>query len=62
MVSHERARALHGRQSFRVAGKIFATRWDAEHLNVMVDEDGVRTAVHAVRKRASRSSPPGTTR
>lgn len=35
----------HGRPSFRVAGKIFATQWDADHMNVMLDEDGVRTAV-----------------
>jgi hypothetical protein len=58
MVSSEQARKLalglpeaveqdhHGRPSFRVAGKIFATQWDADHMNVMVDEDGVRTAVH----------------
>jgi hypothetical protein len=58
MVSREQARRLalglpeaveqdhHGRPSFRVAGKIFATLWDAEHVNVMVDPDGVRTAVH----------------
>ena len=36
----------HGRPSFRVAGKIFATLWDEEHMNVMLDEGGVRTAVH----------------
>jgi hypothetical protein len=36
----------HGRPSFRVAGKIFATQWDERHLNVMLDEDGIRTAVH----------------
>ena len=36
----------HGRPSFRVAGKIFATQWDDQHLNVMLDEDGIRTAVH----------------
>ena len=35
----------HGRPSFRVGGKIFATLWDAEHVNVMLDEDGIRTAV-----------------
>lgn len=35
----------HGRPSFRVQRKIFATLWDEEHMNVMVDEDGVRTAV-----------------
>lgn len=37
----------HGRRSFRVDGRIFATLWDATHLNVMLDEPGVRTAVQA---------------
>lgn len=58
MVSSEDARRLafalpeaveqdhHGRPSFRVAGRIFATLWDEHHLNVMLDEDGIRTAVH----------------
>ena len=58
MVSPEQARQLalafpeaveqdhHGRPSFRVAGKIFATLWDEEHMNIMLDEGGVRTAVH----------------
>lgn len=58
MVSREGARELalalpeaveqdhHGRPSFRVAGKIFATQWDEEHLNVMLDEGGIRTAIH----------------
>jgi hypothetical protein len=57
MVSRERARQLalalpeaveqdhHGRPSFRVGGKIFATQWDDDHLNVMLDEGGVLTAV-----------------
>jgi hypothetical protein len=36
----------HGRPSFRVGEKIFATQWDEHHLNVMVDEGGVRTAIH----------------
>ena len=35
----------HGRPSFRVGGRIFATLWDERHMNVMVDEDGVRTYV-----------------
>jgi hypothetical protein len=59
MVSRDDARKLalslpeaveqdhHGRPSFRVAGKIFATQWDEQHLNVMLDEGGVRTAVAA---------------
>jgi hypothetical protein len=38
----------HGRPSFRVAGRIFATLWDEHHMNVMVDEAGIRTAVQAV--------------
>lgn len=37
----------HGRPSFRVAGRIFATLWDESHVNVMVDEGGIRTAVQA---------------
>jgi hypothetical protein len=36
----------HGRPSFRVAGKIFATQWDEEHMNVMLDEGGILTAIH----------------
>jgi hypothetical protein len=59
MVSRERARQLalalpeaverdhHGRPSFRVADKIFATLWDEEHMNVMLDEGGILTAVHS---------------
>jgi hypothetical protein len=35
----------HGRPSFRVGGKIFATLWDERHLNVMLDEGGIRTAI-----------------
>jgi hypothetical protein len=37
----------HGRPSFRVGGKIFATQWDDEHMNVMLDEDGIRTAIES---------------
>ena len=37
----------HGRPSFRVNGKIFATLPDATHMNVMLDEPGIRTAVQA---------------
>jgi len=58
MVSREQARHLalslpeaveqdhHGRPSFRVAGKIFATQWDENHMDVMLDEGGILTAVH----------------
>lgn len=35
----------HGRPSFRVNGKIFATLWDEEHVNVMLDEGGIHQAV-----------------
>ncbi|HEX3831787.1 MAG TPA: MmcQ/YjbR family DNA-binding protein [Solirubrobacteraceae bacterium] len=59
MTSRERVRELalalpeaaeqdhHGRPSFRVAGKIFATLWDEGHMNVMLDEPGILTAVEA---------------
>lgn len=57
MVTHEQVRALalalpgsveldhHGRPSFRVSGRIFATLWDEDHMNAMLDQDGIRTAV-----------------
>ena len=35
----------HGRPSFRVAKRIFATLWDERHINVMLDEPGIMTAV-----------------
>ena len=35
----------HGRPSFRVAGRIFATLWDPAHANVILDEPGIITAV-----------------
>lgn len=56
-VSTDEARALalslpeaveldhHGRPSFRVDGKIFATVWDEHRMNVLLDEGGIRTAV-----------------
>jgi hypothetical protein len=56
-VSADEARALalslpeaveldhHGRPSFRVGGKIFATLWSDERMNVMLDEGGILTAV-----------------
>jgi hypothetical protein len=37
----------HGRPSFRVGDKIFATLWDAEHMNVMLDEPGILTATQS---------------
>lgn len=37
----------HGRPSFRVTERIFATLWDDCHLNVMLDEPGIFTAVQA---------------
>jgi hypothetical protein len=35
----------HGRPSFRVGGKIFATLWNNVRMNVMLDEEGILTAV-----------------
>jgi hypothetical protein len=58
-VSSERARELalalpeaveqdhHGRPSFRVRGRIFATLRDEGHMNLMLGEGGIRTAIHA---------------
>jgi hypothetical protein len=37
----------HGRPSFRVGGKIFATLWSEERMNVMLDEAGILTAVQS---------------
>ena len=59
MVTREDARRLalslpeaveqdhHGRPSFRVGGRIFATQWDETHMNVMLNEDGILTAIHS---------------
>lgn len=44
----------HGRPSFRVEGKIFATQWDERHLNLMLDEGGIATAVQATPPRVER--------
>ena len=35
----------HGRPSFRVDGRIFATLWTETRMNVMLDEGGILTAV-----------------
>jgi hypothetical protein len=37
----------HGRPSFRVADRIFATLGDERHMNVMLDECGILSAVQA---------------
>jgi hypothetical protein len=37
----------HGRPSFRVGGKIFATLWSDGRMNVMLDEGGILTAVES---------------
>ena len=37
----------HGRPSFRVGGRIFATIWDESRMNVMLDEGGILTAIEA---------------
>ena len=54
-IGHVRAIALalpevtesdhHGMASFRVRGKIFATVPDDEHVRIMLDESGIRSAV-----------------
>lgn len=35
----------HGRPSFRVGGRIFATLWSERRMNVMLDEGGILTAI-----------------
>lgn len=35
----------HGKPSFRVSRRIFATLWTDRRMNVMLDEPGIRTAV-----------------
>jgi YjbR len=35
----------HGRPSFRIGGRIFATLWDEAHMNVMLDEPGILNTV-----------------
>jgi hypothetical protein len=59
MLSHDQIRRLalalpdaveqdhHGRPSFRVHGRIFATLWDETHMNAMLDEPGILTATQA---------------
>jgi hypothetical protein len=37
----------HGRPSFRVRGRIFATLWSATELNVMAGDELIRTVVVA---------------
>ena len=37
----------HGRPSFRVRGRIFATLWTPSKLNVMLDEGEIEAAVQA---------------
>lgn len=44
----------HGRPSFRVAGRIFATLWDEGHMNVMLDQPGIPRS-RAPRSRARSS-------
>jgi hypothetical protein len=58
-VSADEARALalslpeateqdhHGRPSFHVRGRIFATLWSEERMNVMLDEGEILTAVES---------------
>jgi len=46
----------HGRPSFRVGGKIFATLWSEQRMNVMLDEGGIRTAVESAPDACEESS------
>jgi hypothetical protein len=46
----------HGRPSFRVGGKIFATLWNEGRMNVMLDEGGIPTAVERGSKRRRNDS------
>jgi hypothetical protein len=39
----------HGRPSFRVKGRIFATLWVAGKMNVMLDSHGIMDAVDSYR-------------
>lgn len=55
MTLHDRARRIalslpeaheqdhHGKPSFRIGNRIFATLWDDVHTNVMLDRDGILT-------------------
>ncbi len=38
----------HGRPSFRVAERTFATLWDESRMNAMLDECGIHSAVQAI--------------
>jgi hypothetical protein len=35
----------HGRPSFRVGGRIYATVWDESHINLMLDEERILSLV-----------------
>jgi hypothetical protein len=52
----------HGRPSFCVAGKIFATLWSEERMNVMLDEGGILTAMTGHRRRAKKFGGAGGSR
>ena len=66
MVSRQEARRIalalpeaveqdhHGRPSFRVAGKIFATLWNEDRMNVMLDAGGILTAVESAPDRCEK--------
>jgi hypothetical protein len=43
----------HGRPSFRVGGKIFATLWSDERINVMLDDGGILTAIEYLPRTAA---------
>jgi hypothetical protein len=43
----------HGRPSFRVGGKIFATLWSDERINVMLDDGGILTGIEYLPRTAA---------
>jgi hypothetical protein len=45
----------HGRPSFRVTGKIFATLWDEQHMNPTVTLPGTRRSVWLASAKAKRA-------
>ncbi len=70
MVSRKQARRLalalpeaveqdhHGRSSFRVANRIFATQRDDDHMNSLIAAEGARS-IGASYRFLDRTAPPG---
>jgi hypothetical protein len=45
-----------GRPSFRVGGKIFATVWSEDRMNVMLDEGAILTTIRCVGAQGSKAT------